>query len=292
MRPEIVIPDAPFAEGPAWCPDGTLVITHVAPGSLRRIWPAQGRSEVIALTGGGANAAQRAADGGLVVTQNGGVDFAPFATVLGLEVEDIPPHDPVPPGLQRMMPTGEVTYLAADGFNAPNDLVVAADGTIYFTDPGHHPIPDPPIARVMAFTRRGDVRTIAAGLTYCNGIALSPSDRILVVEGGGLLWVERDGRTEWFVEQLPDVGDGFCFDGDGRVYVATPLQHCIVVLEPDGHVAERLDVGANSVPTNCCFGGADGRTLFTTELKPGRVLAFAGMPTPGLPVTAWPGLAP
>ena len=27
--------------------------------------------------------------------------------------------------------------------NGPNDLVVTADGTVYFTDPGHYPLPDP-----------------------------------------------------------------------------------------------------------------------------------------------------
>ena len=36
--------------------------------------------------------------------------------------------------------------------------------------------------------------------------------------------------------------------------------------------------------TNCCFGGADLRTLFVTEGIPGSVVAFEGMPTPGLPV--------
>ena len=58
------------------------------------------------------------------------------------------------PGLQYVAPDGTVTYLATrvdDGtpMNAPNDLVVTADGTVYFTDPGHYPLPDPPIGRVL-----------------------------------------------------------------------------------------------------------------------------------------------
>src|SRR5512143_3982151 len=99
MRPEVVIDGAPFAEGPVRCPDGTLVISHVAPGGLRRVWPAEGRSAIIARTGGGANAVQLASDGGFVVTQNGGFDFAPVAEVLGLREGEIPPFAPATPGL-------------------------------------------------------------------------------------------------------------------------------------------------------------------------------------------------
>ena len=48
------------------------------------------------------------------------------------------------------------------------------------------------------------------------------------------------------------------------------------------------DLGDDAYPTNCCFGGEDRRTLFTTELAPGRVCAVEGLPTPGLALTPWP----
>ena len=288
MRPEVVIDGAPFAEGPAWCPDGTLVISHVAPGGLRRVWPGAGRSTIIARTGGGANAAQLASDGGFVVTQNGGFDFAPFAEVLGLRERSIPPYAPTTPGLQRVHPSGAVSYLVDAGMRAPNDLVVAADGTIFFTDPGHHPIPDPPVGRLLAYRAGDGLSTVADGFAYDNGVAIAPDGRLLVVEGDGLMWVERDGRREWFVRQLPAIGDGFCFDRDGRVYVAMPMLHAVAVVDWDGRLVDRLELGAGAMPTNCCFGGADGRTLFTTELRPGCVRAFSNMPTPGLPLLPWP----
>jgi len=44
------------------------------------------------------------------------------------------------------------------------------------------------------------------------------------------------------------------------------------------------------VTTNCCFGGADGRTLFATDAIPGHIVAWEGMPTPGLPLRAWSGV--
>ena len=72
---EIVCDGVPFGEGPVWCPDGTLVVTSVTEGARYRVWPGQHRASRFADTGGGANGAALAADGSIVVTQNGGLDF-------------------------------------------------------------------------------------------------------------------------------------------------------------------------------------------------------------------------
>src|SRR5690349_6950652 len=133
-RAELVCTGVPFGEGPVWCPDGTLVVTSVARGALFRVLPEQSRAELFADTGGGANGAALATDGSVLVTQNGGIDFG----AMGLFTEPIP-FRAATPGLQLATPDGTVTYLADDGLHAPNDLAVAADGTLYFTDPGHFP---------------------------------------------------------------------------------------------------------------------------------------------------------
>src|SRR5262245_51723457 len=137
VRAEVVTADAPLGEGPVWCRDGTLVISLISPGALARIDPASGRLERFVSLLGGANGAQIAADGGFVVANNGGIDFTVFADALRLDAEKIP-YRPGPPGLQRVAPDGRVSVLAHEGLQAPNDLVVAADGTIYFTDPPPH----------------------------------------------------------------------------------------------------------------------------------------------------------
>ncbi len=291
MKPEIVVREVPFAEGPVWCPDGTLVITHLAPGALRRIWPGTGRSELIATTRGSANAAQLAADGGFVVTQNGGLDYNSFGDVLDLPPGGAPAHDPVTPGIQRVSPAGDVSYLVDRDMRGPNDLVVAPDGTLYWTDPGPHGASDAPVGRVFALRPGGEPREVAGGFAYDNGIAISRDGRILVVEGEGLMWVTPDGEKDWLVEKLPgnSVGDGLAFDEDGRIYVCAPLDHVIRVLEPDGKQVEVLELGEKAIVTNCCFGGEDRRTLFTAEILPGRVVAFEGLPSPGVPMTPWTG---
>ncbi len=293
MSYEVVIEGAHFGEGPVWCPDGTLVITQMGPSGLRRIDPKRGTSEMIASMPGGANAAQLASDGGFVVTQNGGIDFRKFADVLGIDPQEVI-YEPAAPGLQRVRPTGEVEYLVGEGLSAPNDLVVARDGTVFFTDPPHLADGMPSggaDGRFWSYSPAGELRLIAEGFSYDNGVALSPEGRLLIVEGPGLLWIDAEsGEREWLVETLPgeSPGDGFCFDVDGRIYVCCPTDHCVRVLEPDGRQVEQWDLGPRAIPTNCCIGGADRRTLFTTELAPGRVCAIEGLPAPGLPLTPWP----
>jgi gluconolactonase len=289
VRAEVIAEGVRFAEGPVWCPDGTLVVSHLSPGALRRIWPESGRSELIARTRGSANAAQLASDGGFVVTQNGGIDFMVYADVLGLSEDDRPPYEPVTAGIQRVSPSAEVSYLCDGDFLGPNDLIVDLDGTIYFTDPGRSPVAGASEGRLMSLTPGGEVKLIADGFHYDNGIALSPSGRILVVEENGLMWVSKDGDKEWLVRSMGEhAGDGLGFDQDGRIYVASPLGHCIHVFEPDGKLADTHPLPDGSIVTNLCFGGDDLRTLFIVEIMPGRVHAMQGMPCPGLPPTPWP----
>ena len=69
----------------------------------------------------------------------------------------------------------------------------------------------------------------------------------------------------------------------------SPRTTAIRVLEPDGNEVDFLAIPGGGVTTNCCFGGEDGRTLFVTDGIPGQLVALEGMPTPGLPLTPWPG---
>jgi gluconolactonase len=293
MRYEVVFEGALLGEGPVWCPDGTLVTTHMGPDKIRRTDPKTGRSEVIATFPGGANSAQLASDGGLVITNNGGIDFTKFAAMMQIDPAKIP-YVPGTPGLQRMRPTGEVSYVADRGFSAPNDLIVARDGTLYFTDPPPHGGvgAQGKQGRVWSLSTRGELKLVASGFQYCNGIALSPEERLLIVEANGLMWIDpASGEREWLVERVggeSSVGDGFKFDVEGRIYCAAPMDHAILVLDRTGKKLDQIDLGPGAMVTNCCFGGEDGRTLFTVELAPGRICAIEGLPVPGLPLHPWP----
>jgi gluconolactonase len=284
-RAEIVCTGIAFGEGPVWCGAGIVVVTSVAEGALYRVFPAENRAERFATTSGGANGAALAVDGSILVTQNGGLDFAK----LGL-FRDPPPYEPATPGLQLATPAGEVTYLASDGLHAPNDLAIGPDGTVYFTDPGHYPPAQEDGARVMTYALDGTVALFASGFYFCNGIAFEPDGTMVVVERLGLQRVAPDGSRDWLIETLGrGGGDGFCFDTDGRAYVASTVEHGVRVVEPDGTIADFLEIDGRGLTTNCCFGGDDLRTLFATDAIPGNVVAWEHMPTPGLPLPTWPG---
>jgi gluconolactonase len=289
MKSEVVATGIPFAEGPVWCPDGTVVVTSVAGGALYRAWPDELRAEVCATTLGGANGAALAADGSILVTQNGGIDFSHLPGVFG----EMPKSPPTIPGLQLARPDGTVTYLADHDLHGPNDVAVAPNGDVYFTDPGHYPPPDVDlVGRVMIYARDGSVRVFADDFFFCNGIAFEPDGDIVVVERQGLQRVHADGSREWVIESLgPGGGDGICVDADGRFYVASTIEHGIRVVEPDGTVADFWPIEGKGLCTNCCFGGPGLRTLFVADAIPGNLVAFEGCPAPGLPLPAWPGPA-
>jgi gluconolactonase len=190
-----------------------------------------------------------------------------------------------------VLPDGGVSYLTPDPLQAPNDLAVRADGTVVFTDPGPFPPPDPTIARVLSWTPDDGMQLVADGFWYVNGIAFEPDGGLVVVERSGLLRLDPSGANdhEWVIENLgPGGGDGFCLDVDGRFYVCSTIEHCVLVIDRDGSIVERLAIEGEGLTTNCCFGGDDGRTLFATDALPGRVVAWDGMPTPGLALPSWP----
>jgi gluconolactonase len=178
--------------------------------------------------------------------------------------------------------------------NAPNDLVVRADGNLYFTDsdwgvrpgPGHAPM------GVYRVSPAGEL-TRVLDLDKPNGIALSPDGRTLYVgsDTQAKIWklpvdaAGAVGAPTLFIDgpQVPGgfkVPDGICVDDVGDLYVANndDAVKAIVVFDPAGRSLGRIPFPYR--PSNCTFGGADGRTLFVTTLH--AVYALA-VPTPGLP---------
>jgi gluconolactonase len=277
---EVVATGIPFGEASVWCDDGTLVVPSVAAGALYRVWPDDGRTALVAATGGGPNGIAPLTDGGFLVCQNGGFDFA----AQGLRMEGIPPYQPVPPGLQRVHIDGRVTYIDDVGWLAPNNAVVRSDGTLFVSDSGPYPPPSDGVGRVLIVDAAGTVRVLVDGLRYPNGIARDQADTVVAVEGQGVIRVADSGDTEWIIEDIGAHPDGLCVDADGRLYVAATTSGVRVV--EDGRVVETLAVDGGLI-TSCCFGGVDGRTLFATNALAATVVAWESMPCRGLDVLVW-----
>lgn len=180
---------------------------------------------------------------------------------------------------------GLVDRYAGGRLNSPNDVVVARDGAIWFTDPPYGILSDreghsSPMEQDGCFVFRfdpasGELTVVVDTMHHPNGLAFSPDERILyvadtyaAVHPGAdrhiLAFDVADDRTvsgrRVFAHIDPGVADGFRVDIHGNVW--TSAHDGIHIIAPDGHELGRILVP--EITSNCVFGGADGRRLFIT----------------------------
>ncbi|MGI5817891.1 MAG: SMP-30/gluconolactonase/LRE family protein [Armatimonadota bacterium] len=252
---ELVADGFDFPEGPAFDADGTLYITQCGNGWISRI--AGGESADYVHSGSTPN--------GLAFDESGGLWIAEAGTNQLLRYDG-----------------EELTEIAAEWGGKPlwkpNDLVFHPDGTLFMTGPGGSNA-ETPVGVVYHVTREGDLRVVADGLAFPNGLALTEdASRLYVVEthrhqiivydvgeGGAL-----DGG-EQFAEMPGGVGgDGMALDVDGNLYVAHFGMGEVAVFSADGGRIGTLPAGGEK-PTNVAFGGNDMRGLYVTEVETGAV---------------------
>jgi gluconolactonase len=172
-------------------------------------------------------------------------------------------------------------------FNSPNDVVVASDGTIWFTDPpygidpsereGHAAEPEYGGCFVFRFDpATGALDPVITDMIHPNGLAFSPDETTLFVSDTGFSAGTTPGRHiraytvdvrgatcsngRDFAVVRPGASDGFRVDVEGRIW--TSSEDAVQVLSPSGEVLERIAVPEKV--SNVCFGGADGRDLYIT----------------------------
>lgn len=287
-HPELVVGGIAFPEGLGWsAAEQTLLCSGVQEAAVHRIFPAEGRKElVVAFGAGGANNLVLASDGGCLVPQNGGVDANLVMPQNYPEMDPLPECIPTTPGLMHVSPDGEARYVLDSGVNAPNDVAAAPDGTLYFTDPGNPFLEVRATPRVMRLSTGGELSALAeGGFDYCNGIFVD-GESVLVTDHGGVWRIGFDGSREWVVQFEGGV-DGLALDVDGRMYVAGSSDGIVRIFE-DAKLVETLRVADRGSITNCTFGGPELRDLYVTDAVAGTVSVFASMPSAGAPVHSWP----
>lgn len=173
------------------------------------------------------------------------------------------------------------TTLLADSFqgrrlNSPNDIVVAPDGAIWFTDPtygisteyeGSRADSEIGSNNVYRLTEHG-LAAMITDLVQPNGLALTPDGTRLYVADSG-----SDPSRLMAYDLAPDghpqnprvlhkatagVYDGFRLDRLGNLWVAG--QEGVICLAPDGTLLGRILTP--EVTANLCFGGPARNRLF------------------------------
>ncbi len=93
------------------------------------------------------------------------------------------------------------------------------------------------------------------------------------------------------IEQSGGFPDGLAVDDEGGVWLALWGGHAVRRYDPDGRLDATIEVPAKKV-TACCFGGADGRTLFITTAAPDGRVYVAEPGVSGPPATPFRSTAP
>jgi len=183
---------------------------------------------------------------------------------------------------------GKITVLAetyeGKKLNSPNDVVVRADGVVYFTDPPYGITDDKkelPFQAVFAVLKDGTLKAVATDFNKPNGIGLSPDQKTLYVadtDGKHIraFDVAADGslsNNRVFCE-LP-MPDGMAIDTKG--YVWCTAEDGVRVFSPEGKLVHT--VATPQVPANCAFGDPDLMTLYITART---ALCSVRATTPGL----------
>ncbi|MCW8307801.1 SMP-30/gluconolactonase/LRE family protein [Acidiphilium sp. PA] len=176
-----------------------------------------------------------------------------------------------------------VGHHAGRRLNAPNDVVVKSDGTIWFTDPlyglltdyeGGRQSSEQPPAVYRFDPDRGEIGVVADDFEGPNGLAFSLDERLLYVSETGdqtkpeprqfirVFEVGGDGRTlrggGVFHKVTPGYADGFRIDEDGNVWTsAADGVHCI---GPDGVLLGKVLIPHRV--SNVTFGGLHKNRLF------------------------------
>ena len=259
-------------EGPVSLPDGSLIFTETQANRITRIDKDAGATSVFVENTNGSNGLGFDAKGRLISVQT-----TPGQARIGV-----------------VYPKGSVATIT-DNFEGkpygrPNDLVVAKNGGVYFSEPGPNATPGqpPPVPAltpaVYYVSPAGKVARIADGIERPNGITLSPDEKTLYlnntngeyllafdVKADGTVGPRRNFAKYAKVTAAPGGGvtsgaDGLAIDAVGRVYAVTAAG--IEVFSPQGQALGVIPVSLP--PQNIAFAGADKKTLYIV----GRGSAF------------------
>lgn len=281
-----------LTEGPAVAPDGSIYFSDITQkkdrGRILRFDPVSGKTTVFTEDSRKSNGLAFDAYGRLLAAE--GADYGGRA---------ISRYD---------VKTGQREVLCdnIDGkkLNAPNDLVLDADGRIYFTDPrylGHEPR-ELKHRAVYRINTDGSVVEVTHNVEKPNGIALSPDQKTLYVvdhnngtdaigasdeqPAPGAMKVYAfplgaDGLVNGERKTLVDYGDqasadGICIDEAGNIYLTSRSlkRPGVQVVNPKGEEIAFIATGPENqnpdgtpegLPSNVEFGiGNEINTLYIT----------------------------
>ena len=248
-----------FIEGPSFDTQGNLYIVDIPFGRIFRIAP-NGKWSLVVEYDGWPNGLKIGADGRILVA-----DYR--HGIMELDA-----------GAAKMRPV--LTSRNSESFRGCNDLHLASNGDIYFTDQGQTGLHDPS-GRVYRLTRSGRLDCLLDTGISPNGLVLDPKEAVLFVAmtRDNAVWrlpFMKDGsvsKVGRFCSLFgPSGPDGMTMDQAGRLFVAHASLGHAFVFAPNGECIARIKSCAGASCTNVAIGGANRDRLYITESTTGSVL--------------------
>jgi len=248
-----------FIEGPSFDADGNLYIVDIPFGRIFRISPDKKWSLVVEYDGW---------PNGLKISRDGRILVADYRHgIMEFDAE-----------AGRIKPV--LTARNSESFRGCNDLHLASNGDIYFTDQGQTGLHDPS-GRVYRLMAGGRLDCLVDTGISPNGLVLDPTGTVLFVAmtRDNAVWrlpLMKDGsvsKVGRFCSLFGTSGpDGMTMDAKGRLFVGHASLGHVFVFAPNGELIARVKSCAGPNCTNVAIGGANKDRLYITESATGSVL--------------------
>lgn len=240
-----------FTEGPAVAPDGQVYFTD-QPNDKICVWNEKGNSVSVFL-----NSSERA--NGTYFNKKGEL----------IACADL--HNRLVTFNKKGTTTTLFENFDGQHLNGPNDLWIAPNGGIYFTDPYYHreywnaehkELQDK--RAVYYRNQEGKVTRVIDDFKQPNGLIGTPDGKTLYVSdiNDGKIWkydIEPNGSLTNKTFFAPEGSDGMTIDEHGNVYLTNKV---VSVFDKTGKSIIRIEIPEQ--PSNVCFGGKKRNILFIT----------------------------
>jgi sugar lactone lactonase YvrE len=163
-----------------------------------------------------------------------------------------------------------------------DDMVIDGRGRIYVGDLGFNMaagLLNGPYGRIILLAPGEPARTVADGLNFPNGIAVSDDHQTLVVAettggpeaagarstpGNLTRYRMHDDGSLQFADRFAEVEtpDGICFDREGATWASLLEPAAFVRVARDGQILDRIPVPDGRRAVACVLGGEPRRTLY------------------------------